>query len=158
MLDLRRSGVSWGVLRSLLDYVQRVDGRITAAPPAKATAVSFDWPIETVAGYTDTNRPPACVMLTGALRLWAHDGLLDVRLRSLALYRVGDYLELTIDEGPGRRVGLVRGEYRRAAAQADVHAWVVPEPRLVSEAQHMFGGRYPEGLPFDPLLLALVQS
>jgi hypothetical protein len=141
-----------------LSYVQRSNGEITAEPPVKVTDVSFDWPVVSVSGGTDIQRPPASVMLAGALRLSAHDGLLDVRLRSLILNRVGQELELTIEAGSGRRISLVRGRYNRTAAVSGAQAWVVPEPRLMSEAEHIFGGQYEEGLPFDPLLLVLTPS
>lgn len=151
-IDPSRSGVSWSVRESLLQYVARAGGVIEVTPPASAHDAGFSWPA--VGLIHDPATGSACLRLDGAVRLSAHDGLLEVPLNALALHIDDGIGRLVSDADPSKPVVIVHGSVREVTAAEGVTAWVIDEPVLHADVVDWFGGQYPAGAPFAPLIVA----
>lgn len=154
--DPARSGVSWAVRPSLLQYVGRSGGLIEVTPPASAHDAGFSWPVARL--MHDPATGALRVGLDGAVRLSAHEGLLDVPLGGLELHIADGVGQLLTQADPTAPVVIVHGEARAVPAVDGVTAWVLDEPALHADVVDWFGGQYPAGAPFAPLMLALAHS
>lgn len=155
-LDPDRSGMSWAVRPSFVEYVARTGGDITVHAPAVMHEQGFGWPATTATAPAGS--PTALrVELAGAVSFFAHGGMLDITLGALVATVQDGVLRLTATIADGTELRVVEGPCAPAAAVDGVRAWLA-HPVLHADAVDWFGGNYPAGTAFAPLLLTLASQ
>lgn len=143
-------GLRWGIKRSLLEYVVRMPGGRLALGGG-ATATPDD----------DVLFPPdpaaAWYGFTGEVALVGHGGLLDIRFGAPRLVVEGERGALTAQVGADPSVRLTLVTFAVAARRQDPgrELLAATDVTLAPEAVELFGGVYPPGEPFDPLLASI---
>ncbi|WP_248148115.1 HtaA domain-containing protein [Microbacterium aoyamense] len=147
------SCLEWGVKSSLREYVRGLDdGRIEWDAPA--TEARF--PCMRVGREAD---PDAYVFVAdGAVRYFAHGGLMDITLRDITVRVVGDVLTVSVAEQ--HRAGSIviaeqDGVERRIADRELVITG--DAPRLTSRGVALLGSVYPRGTELDPLRIVIAR-
>lgn len=153
VVDPSRSGMTWAVRDSLVRYIGGAGGTIEVGPPASATDAGFSWPA--ARAHLDAATGVTRIGLDGWVRLSAHEGLLEVPLRDLELVIGDGAVTLSTLPAVGRPTIVVHGATRRVDAAEGITAWVVDEPALHADVVDWFGGQYPAGTPFAPLVIVL---
>ncbi len=152
-LDPSRSGMSWAVRPSFVEYVARTGGDITVHAPAVMHEQGFGWPATTATAPAGS--PTALrVELAGAVSFFAHGGMLDITLGGLVATVDDGVLRLHAITSDGSEVTVVEGPCAPTTAVDGVEAWVA-HPALHPDAVDWFGGNYPAGTGFAPLLLTV---
>ncbi len=143
-------GLRWAIKRSLLEYVARMPGGLLAVGAGAATAPDG----EVLFPPEEGGAPYA---FSGEVRLAGHGGLLDIRFGAPRLAIAGDRGELTAQIGavPSDRLTLMTFEVAARRRADDVEVVAATDVLLAVDAVDLFGGVYPPGEPFEPLLAAV---
>lgn len=143
-------GLRWGIKQSLLEYVLRMPGgRVAFGGGASAT------PDDELLFPPDAAVSPYA--FRGEVMLVGHGGLLDIRFGAPRLAFTGERGSLTAQIGADPSVRLTLVTFEIAARRQEVGRDVLAATavRLAPEAVDLFGGVYPPGEPFEPLLATI---
>lgn len=153
--DVTRSGMTWAVRQSFVQYVTHAHGDIEVFAPATADAAGFTWPASEVITADSGERS---IVLGGGVLFTAHGGLLHVPLHGLVLHEsAGSYALAMRTAGSSERV-VVEGSLRSVATQDGSEAHIVDDPALHADAVDLFGGNYAAGTVFSPFVVILARS
>lgn len=140
---VRVVSIGWGVKQSLLDYVKHSGGAIEVFPPAvwESDLVIYPRTAPTADDATE-------LQFQGALRLFAHDGLMDVLLADPAIETDGSTHTLTVRTGEGDRVAIAS----LTAVAPDADGWASEyEARLLFAGCSLLGDVYDVHTRLDPI-------
>ncbi|WP_024367173.1 HtaA domain-containing protein [Arthrobacter sp. TB 26] len=147
-------GLSWGIKRSFIEYINSLpDGSVSATDGATVAEPSL-FRFSPESSDYDVERGTGVLRFRGDVRLAGHHGMLLVRLLDPWITFTAGSGVLSISTGDGQdrtAVGFLTPSKARAADGSLVweHVDVVISP----EGSDLFDGQYAAGQPMDPLFI-----
>lgn len=159
--DPARSGMHWGLKRSLLSYVARApDGRCSATDGARASdSGGFHYALDAV--DVDASGAIARLAFSGDVRLSAHGGMMFVSIKDPALVLGEDGETLLLHDALGAAGGGSIEFASCSVTKVETPAGAVigisvGQVHLTQQGPQLFGGYYSPGEPFEDFQITLV--
>lgn len=147
-------GLSWGIKRSFIDYINSLpDGSVSATNGATVAEPSLFCFSPESSDY-DVERGTGVLRFRGDVRLAGHHGMLLVRLLDPWITFTGGSGVLSISTGEGQdrtAVGFLTPSKPRVAGGSLV--WEPVDVVISPEGSELFDGQYAAGQPMDPLFI-----
>ncbi|MFI5621866.1 HtaA domain-containing protein [Nocardioides sp. NPDC051685] len=152
-----KTGLVWGLKRSLLAYLQRIpDGAVSIDRGARFTSTyAFLFPLLNSDSF-DPTTGSGVLQFGGVIHLHGHFGTMDVTLAEPWLHLDGHVGSLSFG-APGDTAHGVRStlfeipDVPRAASVDGTIRWDGLLPSIGVTGAELFKGNYPIGTAFDPL-------
>jgi hypothetical protein len=143
--DVEEGALEWGVKQSLLGYVEHAGGSIEVLPPAVRRSDRFIYP----QAARNTHGSPQ-LQFEGSVRLFAHDGLMDVLLADPAIEFDGSTYTLTVRTGDHEREAVAR----LVPVEPTADSWASEyEARLLFAGSRLLGDVYDVNTVLEPVTI-----
>jgi hypothetical protein len=153
------AGLTWAIKRRFIAYLAQLpDGAFSVADGATHDGGTlFTFPA--LAGAEPGRLGTLPLRFGGILRLSGHLGMLHVKIAAPRIETFGSVTVLTIadpdDEAPDRRVAFARLTLPDPIIDRSFVTWAGIDAALTTEGSELFGARYPEGEPLEPVTIRL---
>jgi hypothetical protein len=152
--SLPAPGLSWGIKRSFIDYINSLpDGSVSATDGA-TVAESFLFCFSPESSDYDVARGTGVLRFRGDVRLAGHHGMLLVRLLDPWITFTSGSGVLSISNGDGggqdRTVVAFLSPSKPRHADGSL-VWEQVDVVISPEGSELFDGQYAAGQPMDPL-------
>jgi hypothetical protein len=151
MVDLMSADLTlnWGVKRSLLEYVNDVDGEILIEAPAhQPESGLFSFPVHS----SETVGDSRVLTFIGAVRITAHGGLMSIPINAPRLELSGQMGTLSVTSDSGASLLMVELRKSETDDEDKGDLWVAS---LSPQGAPLFGGVYHAGTEMDSLRLTV---
>ncbi|MET3923496.1 HtaA domain-containing protein [Arthrobacter sp. UYEF20] len=149
-------GLSWGIKRSFIDYINSLpDGAVSAVNGAAIDEAGLFRFAPDAADY-DAVRGTGILRFRGDVRLAGHHGMMFVRLLDPWIAFTGGRGILSISTGDDGGQDRTAVAILRAGAPRDVGGslfWEHVDVVISPEGSELFDGQYAAGQPMDPLFI-----
>jgi hypothetical protein len=154
--SLPAPGLSWGIKRSFIDYINSLpDGSVSATDGA-TVAESFLFCFSPESSDYDVARGTGVLRFRGDVRLAGHHGMLLVRLLDPWITFTSGSGVLSISNGDGggqdRTVVAFLSPSKPRHADGSL-VWEHVDVVISPEGSELFDGQYAAGQPMDPLFI-----
>ncbi|CAN5338646.1 hypothetical protein BH11ACT4_BH11ACT4_13500 [soil metagenome] len=141
----------WAVKQSLLEYIAGAHGGAIELDGVENDAGLFSFPLASIEGIPGEGSGVA--RATGTVRLFGHFRMPIQKISDPWVEWDGGDAVLTVLRWPGRTARLPAWDLRPLVLRdGELRAGLV---RLLDAGGELFGGQYPPGTEFDPLLVRL---
>lgn len=152
-VDIANSYMSWGVKRSLREYVEGIhDGAIQWVAPA--TEQRFPCAAIT----NDVESQAMTFVADGSVNFYAHEGLMNIWMREITAITVDGTLQLYIGAKGVVRSVLIAEQNEIQTRVADTVLEITADAlELTARGASILGGVYSRGTILDPIRLAIAR-